>query len=265
MKVAIISRSGTLLPHVIKAAARKNLGIDPIIIILDLSFKKKIKLAFSIRKRIGFFNLCYFALSKFLESRCILKLMNENRIVITDPECKFESDSVQLLEYLESENFDLLILGQNLFLGRKILNAGSNKFVNVHPAKLPEYRGYAEPAHAILTGNLSDIGFSLHMVSPLLDEGDIIDFVPVHLPETDSLNTQLTKVRFLGYEELFARLAKYGLEDFFNSSTPQNNSRAGFVDIIPAKIRFFLDFQIFIHRIALNLRIKSSATFFKEK
>ncbi len=265
MKVAIVSRSGTSLPHVIKAAARKNLDVDPTLIILDLSFKRKIKLAFSIRKRIGLLNLCYFAVSKFLESRCVIRLMKENRVVITGPEFKFESDSIELLEYLKLENFDLLILGQNLILGRKILNAGSNKFVNVHPAKLPEYRGYAEPAHAILAGNHSDIGFSLHMVSPLLDEGNIIGFFPVHLPETDSLNMKLTKVRFLGYEKLFAMIAKEGITDFFNSSTPQNNSKAGFVDILPAKIRFFLDFQIFLRRIALNLRIKSSANFLKEK
>ena len=191
--------------------------------------------------------------------------MRRNKIFKSYSELNFEPDSKALLEFLSLEKFDLLVLGQNVVLPKEVLDAGLNKFVNVHPARLPQYRGYAEPAHAILAGNTEDVGYSLHLVSPQLDQGGLIEFVHVDLRDTDSLNSSLVRVRIKGYDELFRRIAIEGVSDLLDCASPQNHYEAKTVGILPYGKRLALDLRISRRRLKRRLEKISLNNNFNEK
>jgi folate-dependent phosphoribosylglycinamide formyltransferase PurN len=136
---------------------------------LNLTFRQKLGIAKILKRRMSFVSLSYFVTIKYLENRSVLRYIKFHNILESDPDLRFNSDSNLLLECLSVEKFDLLVLGQNIVLPKEVLDAGLNRFVNVHPARLPQYRGYAEPAHAILAGKHEDVGYSLHLVSPQMD------------------------------------------------------------------------------------------------
>jgi len=185
---------------------------------------------------------------KYLENRTVLRYMRSTAVPDLVRQLTFESNSSIFAHYLESERFDLIVLGQNVVLPKEVIEAGSNRFINVHPARLPSYRGYAEPAHAILEGNDDDIGFSIHMLSPKLDQGGLIEFMNVKLLENDSLNSKLTKVRILGYHRLFREIARIGIVNYLNSARAQNEKEVRNVGILDYKKRFLLDLKFFIRR-----------------
>jgi folate-dependent phosphoribosylglycinamide formyltransferase PurN len=265
VKIAIVSRSGSALQHVIKHLAFQHVGCEPTLISLNLTFRQKIGIATTLKRRIGIVSLTYFVVTKYFETRHILRFIKINKISKSPPDLNFASDSNDLLEFLSLEKFDLLVLGQNVVLPKEVLDAGLNRFVNIHPARLPQYRGYAEPAHAILAGNTEDVGYSLHLVSPHLDQGGLIDFVQVDLRDIDSLNSSLVRVRIKGYDELFRRIAMEGISDLMDCAKPQNYYEAKTVGILPYGKRLALDLRIFRRRLQRRLKMTSSKNSFNEK
>jgi folate-dependent phosphoribosylglycinamide formyltransferase PurN len=261
MKIAVLSRSGSDLQYLIRAKAIHNLGEVPRLITLDYSFKQKLRLALSIHRRMGLLNLFYFVLTKYLESRCVLRFISSRDRKFKDKHTSFESQSEEVLEFFREENFDLVVLGQSMILPSSLLQLLDGKVVNVHPAKLPDYRGYAEPAHALLANQPSNVGFSLHLVNSTLDGGDMIDFVEVATLPFDTLNMRLTKTRILGYEYLFSKLSRTGLEQFLKSASPQNSHGFQTVSILPYQKRLVLDLRIFISRIKYLVTGNSNSTF----
>ena len=265
MKIAIVSRSGSALQDIIKHLALAHLKCEPTLISLEITFHQRLGIAKILKRRMSFTSLFYFVTIKYLENRSALRYIKFHKIVRSDSELSFSADSNLLLEFLSSEKFDLLVLGQNIVLPKEVLDAGLNRFVNVHPARLPKYRGYAEPAHAILAGKDQDIGYSLHIVSPQMDQGSLIDFVQVDLRDTDSLNESLVRVRISGYDELFRRIAIEGVSSFLNRARPQSQNEASSVDILPYKKRLALDLQIFRRRVKRKLEKKSLNSILDEK
>lgn len=257
MKIAIISRSGSALQHVIKHLALQHLKCEPTLISLNLNLRQKLGIAMTLKRRMSFVSLSYFVVIKYFETKCILRYIKVKKIFKSSPDLNFDSDSSELLEFLSLEKFDLLVLGQNVVLPKAVLDAGLNRFVNVHPARLPQYRGYAEPAHALLSGKTEDVGYSLHLVSPHLDQGGLIEFVQVDLRDTDSLNSSLVQVRIKGYDDLFRRIATKGVSDFLNCAMPQNHYEAKTVGILPYGKRLELDLRIFRRRLKRRLKMIS--------
>jgi folate-dependent phosphoribosylglycinamide formyltransferase PurN len=265
MKIAIVSRSGSALQHVIKHLALKHLECEPTLISVNLTFRQKFAMAVILKRRMSFIGLSYFVMIKYFETKSVLRFIKLHKIIKSDSELRFNSGSNQLLEFLSSEKFDLLVLGQNTILPKDVLDAGLNRFVNVHPARLPQYRGYAEPAHAILARKYEDVGYSLHLVSLQLDQGGLIDFVQVDLRDVDSLNASLVRVRIEGYDDLFRRIAVGGVSDLLNRARPQNQYKARTVEILPYRKRLGLDLRIFGRRLRRRLKNKSSNNILNEK
>ena len=245
MKIAIVYRSGSKLQHAITSKVVQYLKVEPTLISLSSSWREKFLIANGIRQRIGFINLIYFVVSKYLESKCITKLSAATSISGGTHVFSFDLKSEKLIDFLQAERFDLIVLGQSFVLPKRLINCVQNKIVNVHPAKLPQYRGYAEPAHAILEGKTSDVGFSIHLVSTKVDKGDLIKFVQVATLPFESLNMTLTRVRLNGYDYLFEKLAMDGVPNFLLAAAPQDDSSARTVTILSLRQRFVLDLKIF--------------------
>ena len=212
----------------------------------------------------GSIGLIYFMLTKHLESKCIMKFVSGLDQKNQEGEIAFRADDPKLLEFFIDRKFDLIVLGQNTILPNQLLNSLGTNIVNVHPAKLPDYRGYAEPAHALLSSKPCDVGFSIHLVSSQVDRGDLITFVKVQTLPFDSLNMRLTKTRIKGYDYLFRRVAEIGVLEFLRSAVPQSTLNAQMVSIISYKLRLPLDLKIFIFRLKNKASRKSPKTFLAE-
>jgi folate-dependent phosphoribosylglycinamide formyltransferase PurN len=112
----------------------------------------------------------------------------------------FKENSEQLCAHLQKSKYRSIVLGKSGVLDKRVLQSGAFRFVNVHPAKLPEYRGYAEPAHALLLGKRSEVGFTIHCVEEGIDTGRSIEWVQVKFQKVGSLTELLALVRFQGFK-----------------------------------------------------------------
>lgn len=95
----------------------------------------------------------------------------EHEIAFIDNEKRNEDAIMELIQKL---NINLIIsVGHNWILSEKILDFVKHEAVNLHPAKLPDYKGNYTYNHAILNGE-KQYGVTLHWMDKKVDEGDYI-------------------------------------------------------------------------------------------
>ena len=170
----------------------------------------KINLLINVFKQNGLFGTLYYLLEKYKENYFLNKLVKyENNY--TDNHCpifSFTENSQDLIEHFIDNQYNFIILGKSGIISSNLLTATNCKLVNVHPAKLPEYRGYAEPAHAIKDGRIDLIGSTIHWVDAGIDSGSIIDWQPFPNVESKDLSLLLAEVRFNGFVKLVELVKK---------------------------------------------------------
>ncbi len=91
---------------------------------------------------------------------------------------KFRTTDV-VLEKLKEFNIDFIVLaGFLLMVPENILNAYTDRIINIHPALLPKYGGkgmYGMHVHqAVITSKETESGITIHYVNAQYDEGAII-------------------------------------------------------------------------------------------
>jgi methionyl-tRNA formyltransferase len=74
---------------------------------------------------------------------------------------------------LEKDVWIVFSAGNGFLFKREYIDKSTNGIINFHAAPLPEFRGSATPAFAILNEK-SEFGITFHMVSEKLDAGPII-------------------------------------------------------------------------------------------
>ncbi|MGC6511934.1 MAG: formyltransferase family protein [Parvibaculales bacterium] len=91
-----------------------------------------------------------------------------------------------LLELIKQEHIDCLISVQHPWiLSPEIINAVSGMAFNLHNAKLPHYKGYNSLSHEILA-NEEQHTSTLHWISEVVDEGDLVFEESVEINENDT-------------------------------------------------------------------------------
>lgn len=85
-------------------------------------------------------------------------------------------------------------------ISSEVLNIPKIGFLNLHPAYLPYNKGWHTPSWAILDG--TPYGATLHFMSEILDEGDIIHQKKIEVKPNDTANSLYKKVLTLE-EEVF--------------------------------------------------------------
>lgn len=99
-----------------------------------------------------------------------------------------EPHSAECLELLQNENPDLILNARTRFIFRKKLLATPKLgCVNIHHGLLPDQRGLMCDFWAHLSGE--ETGFSIHVMTPKLDDGPIIKAVPVKTDQKDYLES----------------------------------------------------------------------------
>jgi methionyl-tRNA formyltransferase len=136
----------------------------------------------------------------------IARLCETHRVAITQDAHKNLARIVAALEvdFLCSACWPELI-------GDEVIESVSGAAMNLHPSLLPAYRGI-DPIRAQLQAGETDLGVSLHLLSPQFDSGDLIaqSRLPTDSePDYASIETGAAKI---GAGLLIQAMANYGTE-----------------------------------------------------
>jgi len=115
----------------------------------------------------------------------------------------YNSDAV--LEMLQQNSIDFIVLAGFLWLiPYPIIEAFSNRIINIHPALLPKYGGkgmYGRHVHeAVVANKEPESGITIHYVNQHYDEGKIIFQAKCALSPEDTPEMVAQKVHALEYE-----------------------------------------------------------------
>lgn len=110
-------------------------------------------------------------------------------------------ETAKVVEVLKKLQIDLIVLAGFLWLiPDNLIAAYQNKIINIHPALLPKYGGkgmYGDRVHkAVLANGESESGITIHFVSPVYDEGEVIHQSRFRIDEGDDLEM----VKFKGQQ-----------------------------------------------------------------
>lgn len=122
----------------------------------------------------------------------------------------------EVLDKLQKLSTDMIILAGFLKkVPANILEAFSNRVINIHPALLPDYGGvgmYGKHVHqAVVDNEEEETGITIHYVSDNYDEGDIIfqENIEVDFEDTwEDVEYKVRQLEYKHYPEVIEYLAK---------------------------------------------------------
>ena len=112
--------------------------------------------------------------------------------------------SQKILKTLKEDNIDFIVLAGFLWLiPEYLIDAYTNKIINIHPALLPKYGGkgmYGMKVHESVVGNRdTESGISIHYVNNEYDKGSIIFQTKCNVLPDDTADDVAKKVHELEY------------------------------------------------------------------
>ncbi len=128
-------------------------------------------------------------------------------------------ESTEVLVQLKIASVDWIVLAGFLWLiPPYLIQAFTNKIINIHPALLPKYGGkgmYGTKVHeAVVANKETESGISIHFVNQAYDEGSIIFQSKIDVLETDTPENVANKVHKLEYEYFPKVIEKVVLNQF---------------------------------------------------
>jgi phosphoribosylglycinamide formyltransferase-1 len=114
-------------------------------------------------------------------------------------------DTNEVLNILKDAKPDIIVLAGFLWIfPKKIIEAFSNKVINVHPALLPKYGGkgmYGHHVHeAVVRNKEKESGITIHYVNEHYDEGAIVFQAKTSISEEDSAEDVAQAIHQLEYK-----------------------------------------------------------------
>lgn len=140
-----------------------------------------------------------------------------------------------LLDLLRAERIDLCIQGGVGILKAEHLAAPRLGWINVHPGKLPAYRGNSCPEWALAEGHL--VFATAHLIDTGIDTGPVICDAPLSIPQHWSypdLRANLYAHCAAVLIQALARLDAASPETLSTFVTPQDETGARYLNAIPA-------------------------------
>ena len=111
----------------------------------------------------------------------------------------------EIVDLLQENNIDLIVLAGFLWLiPENLIEAFSNKIVNIHPALLPKYGGkgmFGDNVHkAVVENKEPESGITIHFVNQHYDDGTVIFQAKCKVLPTDTFEDVASKIHALEYE-----------------------------------------------------------------
>ena len=105
--------------------------------------------------------------------------------------------------------------------------------VNMHPSTLPAYRGTMTPNWHLLNGE-TQIGLTLHRMTPQFDDGAILAQTSVPIDPDDDMNTMMRRLFSTGPQVLAEGFARLAASD---PGRPQDASQASYFGVMDPALR----------------------------
>ncbi|MGB7409471.1 MAG: phosphoribosylglycinamide formyltransferase, partial [Pontixanthobacter sp.] len=109
----------------------------------------------------------------------------------------------------------IALAGYMRILSDDFVQRWTGRMVNIHPSLLPKYRGLDTHRRALEAGD-SHTGASVHLVSPELDAGEVLEQLAVPIGPDDTVDTLAARTRFAEHQ-LYPR----ALNDYIVKRTPR--------------------------------------------
>ncbi len=142
----------------------------------------------------------------------------------------------------------------NLILNEETISIPAIGAINVHAAPLPRYRG-PEPGFWILNNGEPTTGVTLHIISPGIDEGQILDQEEIAVPKGSSLLRLDATAWFLSVDMIIQFLNNFrskelsGIEQIEHSSTYYSwPTKSDLIDFKRKGLKLF-DLKSFIYSV----------------
>ena len=129
----------------------------------------------------------------------------------------------KLMHTLKTYNIELICLaGFMKILSKDFINNFKNRILNIHPSLLPKYKGLNTHARA-LEANDTIAGCSVHLVTPELDGGPVIDQIKVKIEKNETERSLAAKV--LLAEHILYPKVLFNFANKIKKSTEIGNSK----------------------------------------
>ena len=157
----------------------------------------------------------------------VKQLAVEHGIPVYQPEKLSGSDEMKELLELDSDLIITAAYGQ--YVPTKLLNAPTNRAINVHASLLPKFRGAAPIHYAVLTGE-EKTGITIMYMEKEMDAGDIISQREINITDEDDTGILFDKLSLLGRNLLIDTLPAIFAGE--NESIKQNEAEVSFSPMI---------------------------------
>lgn len=141
--------------------------------------------------------------------------------------CVPSINHVRAYKYLEANSFDYALLAGVGIVDECILDIISIATLNAHPGPLPECRGGGSLEQALYKNFLPAV--SVHIVTPGIDEGDILKVEKLSLEKNESYDSVYFRLGIL-CGEVLVRVLKKALQEGEYRRSPNNGELHYWID-----------------------------------
>lgn len=126
----------------------------------------------------------------------------------------------KFLQKIKELNADIgVVASYNKKLPKELLELTKDGFINLHPSKLPDYRGGNPYSHVIINGE-KESAITLHYMDENYDTGDIISQFCFYLDENETMGTLFHRTNEMCASMLFEALDYYEENPFPRKPQP---------------------------------------------
>lgn len=131
-----------------------------------------------------------------------------------------EPDFLEKIEALEADIG--VVASYNKKIPKELLKLTKDGFINLHPSKLPDYRGANPYSHVIINGE-EESAITLHFMDEEFDTGDIISQYIFGIDENETMGTLFYRTNEMCASMLFEALDYYETHEFPRKPQPEGD------------------------------------------
>lgn len=153
----------------------------------------------------------------------IKKYAQDNNIDVVTPKTVNTEEFVNKLKELDIDYIVVVAFGQ--MIGKVLLEAYPDRIINLHPSKLPEYRGASPMQFSILNGDKITSATTM-LIEKGMDSGDILMQKDVEIKDSDDYTSMEEKLGEVG--ALAIRDTLLNFDSLYEKRIKQDDEKATF-------------------------------------
>lgn len=153
----------------------------------------------------------------------IKKYAQDNNIDVVTPKTVNTEEFVNKLKELDIDYIVVVAFGQ--MIGKVLLEAYPDRIINLHPSKLPEYRGASPMQFSILNGDTITSATTM-LIEKGMDSGDILMQKDVEIKDSDDYTSMEEKLGEIGAFAIRDTLLNF--DSLYEKRIKQDNEKATF-------------------------------------